>query len=160
MSRETLRCVFQVLSLEFFRNGSMTPGAWKAIFEGGFNFTASEVSNKFYGTASSVQREEDRSASPSIQEYQNLEGKLKHNLTGEWSGNNWGAIGEWLWGEYERGHQEWSWIEYERGQRLAIASKRILWHSVRLTQYSVDLRRKYTRRRQDVRKQIHRTILT
>ena len=25
--------------------------AWKAIFEGGFNFTASEVRNKFYGTA-------------------------------------------------------------------------------------------------------------
>ena len=58
-------------------------GARKAIFEGGFNFAASGVRNKLYGTASSVQREEDRSASPSIQEYQNLEGKLKHNSTGE-----------------------------------------------------------------------------
>ena len=58
-------------------------GAQKAIFEGGFNFAASEVRNKFYGTASSVQREEDRSASPSIQEYQNLEGKLNHNSNWE-----------------------------------------------------------------------------
>ena len=58
-------------------------GALKAIFKGGFNFTASEVRNKFYGTASSVQREEYRSASQSIQEYQNLEGKLKHNSTAE-----------------------------------------------------------------------------
>ena len=58
-------------------------GAWKAIFGGCFNFTASEVRNTFYGTASSVQREEDRSASPPIQEYQNLEGKLKHNSNGE-----------------------------------------------------------------------------
>ena len=81
------------------------------------------------------------SAYPSIQEYQNLEGKLKHNLTAEWSGNNWGAIGEWLWSEYER------------GQRLAVASKKILWHSVRLTWNTVDLRRKYTRRTQDGWKQ-------
>ena len=58
-------------------------GARKAIFEVGFNFAASEIRNKLYGTASSVQREEDRSSSPSIQEYQNLEGKLKHNSTGE-----------------------------------------------------------------------------
>ena len=127
-------------------------GAWKAIFEGGFNFAASEVRNKLYGTASSVQREEDRSASPSIQEYQHLEGKLKHNSTEEWSGNNWGAIGEWLCCEYERGQREWSWSEYEWGQRLAIASMRILWHSVRLTWKSVDLRRKYTRRTQERRK--------
>ena len=42
--------------------------------------------------------------------------------------------------------------KYERGQRLAIASKRILWHSVCLTWNSVDLRRKYTRRTQDGRK--------
>ena len=127
-------------------------GAWKAIFEGGFNFAASEVRNKFYGTASSVQRKEDRYASPSIKEYQNLEGKLKYNLTGEWSGDNCGAIGEWLWSEYKREQREWLWSEYERVQRLAIASKRILWHSVCLTWNYVDLRRKYTRRTQDGRK--------
>ena len=126
--------------------------AWNDIFEEGFNFAASEVRNKFYVTASSVQREEDQSTSPSIQEYQNLEGKLKHNLTGEWSGNKWGAIGEWLWSKYERGQREWSWSEYEGGQRLAIASKRIIWHSVRLTWNSVDLRRKYTRQAQDGQK--------
>ena len=57
--------------------------ARKAIFEGGFNFSASEVKNKLYGTASAVQREEDRYASPYTQDYQKLEGKLKYNLNGE-----------------------------------------------------------------------------
>ena len=137
---EAARSSWWVFSEQYFEDlfTEEGMGAWKAIFEGGFNFAASEVRNKFYGTASSVQREEDRSASPSIQEYQNLDGKLKHNSTGEWSGNNWGAIGEWLWSEYERGQREWSWSAYERGQRLAIASKRILWHSVHLTWNSVD----------------------
>ena len=37
-------------------------GSGKAIFEGGFNFSASEARKKFYSTASEVQRVEDRSA--------------------------------------------------------------------------------------------------
>ena len=45
-------------------------GAGKAIFNGGFKFAASEASKKFDSTASAVQREEDRSASPSTQEHQ------------------------------------------------------------------------------------------
>ena len=40
-----------------FTEEGTVPG--KDIFEGGFNFAVSEVRNKFYGTASSVQREED-----------------------------------------------------------------------------------------------------
>ena len=55
----------------------------KAIFEGGLKFAALEADKKFDSTASQVQREEDRSAYPSTQEYQKLEGKMKHNYTGE-----------------------------------------------------------------------------
>ena len=43
-------------------------GAGKDIFELGFKFSASEARKKLYIKASAVQREEDRSASPSTQE--------------------------------------------------------------------------------------------
>ena len=46
-------------------------GAGKAIFEGGFKFSASGERKKFDSTTSVVQREEDRTASPSTQEHQN-----------------------------------------------------------------------------------------
>ena len=45
-------------------------GSGKAIFEGGFKFAASEARKKF-----------DSTASPSTQEYQKLECKLKQDLT-------------------------------------------------------------------------------
>ena len=47
-------------------------GAGKAIYEEVFKYAASETRNKFDSTASAVQIEEDRSASPSNQEYQKL----------------------------------------------------------------------------------------
>ena len=47
-------------------------GAGKAIFEGGFKLSASEARKKFDSTASSVHIEEDWSAYPSNQDYQNL----------------------------------------------------------------------------------------
>ena len=52
----------------------------KAIFEGGFNFAASESRKKSDSTNSEFQREEDRYAYPSTQEHQKLEGKLKHRV--------------------------------------------------------------------------------
>ena len=69
-------------------------GAGQAIFEIGFKLTASEARQKFEGTDSAVQRKEDSSASPSTQEYQKLEGKLKQDLTGEQLGSDQGATGE------------------------------------------------------------------
>ena len=69
-------------------------GAGKDIFEGGFKFAASEARKKSDSTASAVQREEYRSASPSTQEYQTLEGKLKHDSTGGQFGIDRGSIGE------------------------------------------------------------------
>ena len=47
------------------------------IFEGGSKFAASESRNKLYRTASVVHREEERSSSPSTQEYKKFEGKPK-----------------------------------------------------------------------------------
>ena len=44
----------------------------KAIFEGGVKLSASEARKKFDSTASSVHIEEDWSAYPSNQDYQNL----------------------------------------------------------------------------------------
>ena len=58
-------------------------GVENYIFEGGLKFSASKASENFNITASAFQREEYRSSSPSTQEYQKLEGKLKHNSTGE-----------------------------------------------------------------------------
>ena len=55
-------------------------GAGKDIFEGGFKFAASEARKKFNSTESAFQREEYRSASPSTQEHQKFEGKLKHRV--------------------------------------------------------------------------------
>ena len=46
-------------------------GAVKAIFEGGFKFSAYRERKKFDSTASAVQREEDITASPYTQEHQN-----------------------------------------------------------------------------------------
>ena len=66
-------------------------GAGKAIFEGGLNFAASESRKKFDSTASAFQREEDRSAFPSTQEHKKLEGKMKHDSTGELSRSDQGA---------------------------------------------------------------------
>ena len=57
-------------------------------------FEAYEARKKFDITDSSVQIEEDHYASPSNQEYQKLEGKLKHDLTRELSERDWGVIGE------------------------------------------------------------------
>ena len=54
-------------------------GARKAIFEGGFKFADSEARNKFDGRDSASQIKEGRSASPSTQEYQILEGKMNQN---------------------------------------------------------------------------------
>ena len=62
----------------------------KDVFEAGFKFEASKARKKFGVTSSSVYREEDRHISPSSQKYQKLEIKLKHNLTGEKSGSDWG----------------------------------------------------------------------
>ena len=55
-------------------------GAGKSIFEVGFKFSASGERKKFDSTASAIQREEDRCVSPSNQEHQSLEGKLKHRV--------------------------------------------------------------------------------
>ena len=55
-------------------------GTGKAIFEGGFKFASSEARKTFNSTASAVQREEDRSAYPSTQDHQKLEGKLNHRV--------------------------------------------------------------------------------
>ena len=55
-------------------------GVENSIFEGAFNFAASEASKKFDNTDSEVQREEYRSASPSTQEHKKLEGKLKYRV--------------------------------------------------------------------------------
>ena len=63
--------------------GSFTeerPVSGNTIFEGGFKFSASEARNKFDRASSEVQREEDRSASPSTQENQKFEGKLNHRV--------------------------------------------------------------------------------
>ena len=68
--------------------------AGKSIFEGVLIFSGSDARNKFDGTYSAVQREEDRSASPPPQEYQKLEGKMKQNFTGESLGSNQGATRE------------------------------------------------------------------
>ena len=54
--------------------------AGKDIFEGAFKFGASEARKKFDSTDSAVQREEDWSESPSTQEHQKLDGKLKHRI--------------------------------------------------------------------------------
>ena len=54
--------------------------AAKAIFEGGFKFSASETSKKFYITASEVQIEEDWYAYPSTHDNQQLEDTLKHRV--------------------------------------------------------------------------------
>ena len=54
--------------------------AVKAIFEVGFKFVAYEERKKLNSTASSVQREGYCSESPSTQEHQKLEGKLKHRV--------------------------------------------------------------------------------
>ena len=71
-------------------------GAGNAIFEGGFKFSASETRNNLYSTASGVQREEDRSASPSTQYHQKMEVKLNHRvkLSMIQPGNYLGVIGE------------------------------------------------------------------
>ena len=55
-------------------------GAVKDIFEGGFKSAASEARKKFDIITSALHKEEERSASPSTQEHQKLEGKLKHRL--------------------------------------------------------------------------------
>ena len=65
--------------LEHSRTEEVT-GAGKVIFVVGFKFVASEARKNFDSTSSSVQREEDRSASPSTQEHQKLEVKLKHRV--------------------------------------------------------------------------------
>ena len=57
-----------------------------------FKFAASEAGKKFYSIDSEVQILEDRSASSSTEEYQKLEGKLKHDLAGEKLGSDWGVI--------------------------------------------------------------------
>ena len=59
----------------------------KDIFEGEFNFSASETRKKSNSTASEVQIEEYRSAYTSTKKYQNLEGKLNHDSTGEQPGS-------------------------------------------------------------------------
>ena len=57
-----------------------------------FKFSSSEVRKKFDSTASELHIEENQIASTFTQEYQILEGKLKHDSTGEQSGINWGMI--------------------------------------------------------------------
>ena len=66
-------------------------GAGNAISEGGFILSASKARNNLYSTASGVQREEDRSSSPSTREHQKLGGRLKNYLSGERSGSDRGA---------------------------------------------------------------------
>ena len=70
----------------------------KAILKGGFKFSASEARENFGSSSSSVHIEEDRYEFPSTQEYQNLEGKLKHDSNGGQLGSGWGAIRS-DWGE-------------------------------------------------------------
>ena len=92
-----LQCQPNGSSVRNIFEGSFTEegtGSGKAVFEGVFKFVASEARKKSNSTASVVQIEEDRSASPSTQEYQKLESKLKHDSTGERSGSDWGVIGE------------------------------------------------------------------
>ena len=55
-------------------------GVGKAIFEGAFKFSAFEARKNFDSTAEVVQREEDRSTSPSAQEHHKLEVKLEHRV--------------------------------------------------------------------------------
>ena len=84
-------------SARYIFEGSCTEegmGEGKDIFEGGLKFAASEARKYFDSNASEVQREEERSSYPSTQEHQKLEGKLKYDLAGELSGNDWGVIGE------------------------------------------------------------------
>ena len=57
-------------------------GAGKAIFEGWSNFSDSKARKNLDSTASEVHIGEDRYAYSSTQEYQKLEGKLKHNSAG------------------------------------------------------------------------------
>ena len=57
-----------------------------------FKFSAYEARKKFYSTDSEVNIEEDRNESQSTQEYQKLEGKPKHDSTGEKYGGDWGVI--------------------------------------------------------------------
>ena len=66
--------------------------AGKDISEGVFKYTASDSRKKFDRIASTVQIEKYWHASPSTKEYQKLEGKLKHDSTGERLDQ--GAIGE------------------------------------------------------------------
>ena len=80
-------------SFEGSCNGEGT-GAQNAIFEGKYKFSDSEARKNYDSTDLAVQREQDRSASPSTQEHQKLEDKLKQNSTEERSGRNNGAIGE------------------------------------------------------------------
>ena len=65
--------------------------AGKDIFEVGFNFAASEARKKSESTISEVQIEEYSYAYQSTQIIK-LEGKLKHDFTGEQSGSDWGVI--------------------------------------------------------------------
>ena len=55
-------------------------GVGKSIFEVSFKFSGSEARKKLDRTSSAFQREEDRSVSPSTQEHQKMEGKLKHRV--------------------------------------------------------------------------------
>ena len=57
-----------------------------------FEFSAYDTGKNFDSTDSEVQREDDWSTSPSTQEYQKLEGKLKHDLTREQLGGDCGVI--------------------------------------------------------------------
>ena len=66
--------------------GSLTEegtGAVKGTFEGLLKYADSEARKKSDSTSSAVQIEEYRSVYPSTQEYQKLEGKVEHDLTGE-----------------------------------------------------------------------------
>ena len=68
--------------------------AGNSIFEGVLKFSASEARKNFDITDSEFQVEEDHYEYTSTQEYQKLEGKLKHDSTGE----NRGVIGvSFLW---------------------------------------------------------------
>ena len=85
------RSVWWIFSEKYIFEGSFTEegtGAGKAVFEEVFNLLSSEARKKFHSIASAFQIEENWSASPSTQEYQKLEGKLEHGLTGEWLGSN------------------------------------------------------------------------
>ena len=58
-------------------------GSGKDIFKGKFNFATYDARKKLNITYSLVQRAEYRYISPSTQEYQKLENKLKQDLTEE-----------------------------------------------------------------------------